>query len=51
MSAVADGSEKAIAPIQVLFCLFPGFDTLDLCGPLVSVPKIDVDKDNKENIF
>ena len=31
MSAIADGDHE---PIQVLFTLHPGFDTMDLVGPL-----------------
>jgi hypothetical protein len=34
MSAVADGPDGPTPVIQVLFTLYPGFDTLDFCGPL-----------------
>ena len=34
MSAIADGPEGPVPTIQVLFCLYPGFDTLDFAGPL-----------------
>ena len=34
MSAVADTPDGPARTIQVLFTLFPGFDTMDFVGPL-----------------
>ena len=34
MSAIADSSDGPVPPVQVLFALFPGMDTLDFTGPL-----------------
>ena len=34
MSAIADSNDEAAPLIRVLFLLHPGFDTLDVVGPL-----------------
>lgn len=34
MSAVADSTEGPIEQVKVLFALFPGYNTLDVAGPL-----------------
>lgn len=34
MSAIAETSDGPTPPIQVLFALHPGFDTLDVAGPV-----------------
>jgi putative intracellular protease/amidase len=34
MSAIADNNEGPIETVQVLFTLYPGYNTLDVAGPL-----------------
>lgn len=34
MSAIADNNEGPIETVQVLFALYPGYNTLDVAGPL-----------------
>jgi len=34
MSAIADSTDGPIEVIKVLFCLYPGYNTLDVAGPL-----------------
>lgn len=34
MSAIAETSDGPTPPIQVLYALHPGFDTLDVAGPV-----------------
>jgi hypothetical protein len=34
MSAIADNNEGAVETVQVLFALYPGYNTLDVAGPL-----------------
>ena len=34
MSAIADGTDGSVEKVKVLFTLFPGYNTLDVAGPL-----------------
>lgn len=34
MSAIADSTDGPIETVKVLFALFPGYNTLDVAGPL-----------------
>jgi hypothetical protein len=34
MSAIADSTDGPVERVKVLFALFPGYNTLDVAGPL-----------------
>jgi hypothetical protein len=34
MSAIADSTDGPVEQVKVLFALFPGYNTLDVAGPL-----------------
>ena len=34
MSAIADSTDGPVETVKVLFTLFPGYNTLDVAGPL-----------------
>lgn len=34
MSAIADSTDGPVEKVKVLFTLFPGYNTLDVAGPL-----------------
>lgn len=34
MSAIADSTDGPMEKVKVLFALFPGYNTLDVAGPL-----------------
>jgi hypothetical protein len=34
MSAIADSADGPVEQVKVLFTLFPGYNTLDVAGPL-----------------
>lgn len=34
MSAIADSTDGPVEKVKVLFALFPGYNTLDVAGPL-----------------
>lgn len=34
MSAIADNNDGPVETVQVLFALYPGYNTLDVAGPL-----------------
>jgi hypothetical protein len=34
MSAIADSTDGPVEQVKVLFTLFPGYNTLDVAGPL-----------------
>lgn len=34
MSAIADNNDGPVEMVQVLFALYPGYNTLDVAGPL-----------------
>ena len=40
MSAIADSNDGPIETVQVLFALYPGYNTLDVAGPLECVCRV-----------
>lgn len=47
MSAVADSTDGPVDKVKVLFTLFPGYNTLDVAGPLEVLSRSLHDSKNK----
>lgn len=47
MSAVADSTDGPVEVVKVLFTLFPGYNTLDVAGPLEVLSRSLHDPKNK----
>ena len=47
MSAIADNNDGPIEVVKVLFTLFPGYNTLDVAGPLEVLNRALHDSKNK----
>jgi hypothetical protein len=47
MSAVADSTDGPVDVVKVLFALFPGYNTLDVAGPLEVLSRSLHDPKNK----
>lgn len=47
MSAVADSTDGPVEQVKVLFALFPGYNTLDVAGPLEVLSRSLHDSKNK----
>ena len=47
MSAVADSTDGPMEKVKVLFTLFPGYNTLDVAGPLEVLSRSFHDPKNK----
>jgi hypothetical protein len=47
MSAIADSTDGPVDVVKVLFALFPGYNTLDVAGPLEVLSRSLHDPKNK----
>jgi hypothetical protein len=47
MSAIADSTDGPVETVKVLFALFPGYNTLDVAGPLEVLSRSLQDPKNK----
>lgn len=47
MSAIADSTDGPMEKVKVLFTLFPGYNTLDVAGPLEVLSRSFHDPKNK----
>jgi hypothetical protein len=47
MSAIADSTDGPTEVVKVLFALFPGYNTLDVAGPLEVLSRTLHDPKNK----
>jgi hypothetical protein len=47
MSAIADSTDGPVEVVKVLFALFPGYNTLDVAGPLEVLSRSLHDPKNK----
>lgn len=47
MSAIADSTDGPVEVVKVLFTLFPGYNTLDVAGPLEVLSRSLHDPKNK----
>lgn len=51
MSAIADSTDGPVETVKVLFALFPGYNTLDVAGPLEVLSRSLHDPNNKCKYF
>jgi hypothetical protein len=51
MSAITDSTDGPVEQVKVLFALFPGYNTLDVAGPLEVLSRSLHDSKNKSEYF